>query len=144
MIKGAKNTEKKGKGIRYSEGKLPFKLLPWDAMVELVKVYLHGCGKYAPRNWEQGLGFDNTFDSLQRHAIAWYLGEDHDPDSGLWHMSQVAWNALALLAFQLRGRTDLDDRPKFSLKRVKKYKKKMKKQAKKKAKKGAQRGKTRA
>ena len=132
MIKGAKNTEGKGKGIRYSEGKLPFKLVPWDAFVEVVRVYLHGCGKYAPRNWEKGLGFDSTFDSLQRHAIAWYLGEDNDPDSGLMHMAQVAWNALALVAFQLRGRTDLDDRPDFSqcLKKVRRMKKKVSKRRK--------------
>ena len=34
------------------------------------------------------------------------------------HMAQVAWNALALLAFQLRGRKDLDDRPKVSAKEL--------------------------
>lgn len=114
MIKGARNTEKKGKGVRYSEGKLPFRLVPWDSMVEAAKVYLLGCAKYAPRNWEKGLSFEQTFDSLQRHAIFWFLGEDRDPETGLMHMAQVAWNALALLAFQLRGRKDLDDRPKIS------------------------------
>jgi hypothetical protein len=112
MVETERNTEAEGRGMRYSAGKLPFNLMPWDAMIELAKVYAHGCKKYAPRNWEKGLSFDNVYGSLQRHAVAWYLGEDNDQDSGLMHMAQVAWNALALVAFQLRGRKDLDDRPK--------------------------------
>lgn len=105
------NTNTKGDAMRFSKGKLPFRLVPWDAFVEVVKVYRMGCGKYAPRNWENGLSFDETFDSLQRHAVAWYLGEDYDEESGLHHMAHVAWNALALVAFTFRGRTELDDRP---------------------------------
>lgn len=135
MIKGARNTEKKGRGVRYSEDKLPFRLIPWDSMVEVAKVYLHGCAKYAPRNWEKGLSFEQTFDSLQRHAIFWYLGEDRDPDSGLMHMGQVAWNALALLMFQLRGRKDLDDRPKISKQELAQLKKAISKQQRKSSKK---------
>lgn len=98
------------RGIRENSGKLPWHLLPWDALSELARVYQRGSEKYTPRNWEKGLSFEETWDSLQRHAQAWIAGNDHDEETKLNHMAHVAWNALALLAFQLRGRTDLDDR----------------------------------
>ena len=114
MIKGKKNTNTKGGAIRYSQGKMPWRLLPWDAMHEVVRVFQAGCGKYAPRNWEEGLSFDETFDSMMRHATDWYMGEEwNKKDGNVHHLAQVIWNALVLLAFTLRGRKDLDDRPAY-------------------------------
>ena len=104
------NTEGEGRGVRYSAGKLPFRLVPWDGFIEVVEVFKMGGSKYAPRNWENGLSYESTFDSLMRHAIAWYLGEDNDWESGLHHMAHVAWNALVLVTYHMRGMVHLDDR----------------------------------
>ena len=113
-MKKQKNTNTKGGAIRYSSKKLPWRLLPWDAMTEVVKVYAWGCLKYDARNWEKGLSFDETYDSMMRHAKAWYLGEERNKDDGnVYHLAQVVWNALALLAFTLRGQKELDDRPAY-------------------------------
>ena len=109
-----KNTNTKGGAIRYSEGKLPWRLLPWDALREVVRVFQFGTKKYAARNWEKGLSFDETFDSMMRHATDWYEGEEYNKeDGGVHHLAQVAWNALVLLAFCLRGQRELDDRPPY-------------------------------
>jgi hypothetical protein len=90
--------------------KAPWHLLPYDALAEVVKVMAYGKAKYAARNWEKGLQHDETFGATMRHLTAWYAGEDVDTESGLLHLAHVAWNALALLAFTVRGRDDLDNR----------------------------------
>ncbi len=96
--------------MRYDEGKAPMHLLPWDALLELAHIYGRGALKYAPRNWEKGMNWSRVFDSLIRHASAWNMGEDRDKESGQLHMLHVAWNALALATYQLRG-VGRDDRP---------------------------------
>lgn len=96
--------------MRFNAGKLRYDLLPPDAIQELVKVYTMGAEKYAARNWEKGLSLTQCYASLERHSAAWMAGEDRDPESGLLHMAHVAWNAIAITAFQMRGVGE-DDRP---------------------------------
>lgn len=97
--------------MRFNTGKARWDLLPGDALSELVAVYTMGAEKYAARNWEKGLKWTNCFASMMRHSWKWMMGEDLDEESGLHHMAHVAWNALAIVAFFKRRRTDLDDRP---------------------------------
>lgn len=97
--------------MRFNTGKPRWDLLPGDALSELVAVYTMGAEKYADRNWEKGLKWTNCFASMMRHSWKWMMGEDLDDESGLHHMAHVAWNALAIVAFFKRRRTDLDDRP---------------------------------
>lgn len=100
------------------EDKLPWRLLPYDALAAVASLMRFGAQKYAARNWEKGLPFDETFDSLMRHLTSWYSGEDYDGEpgepgdgkSGELHLTCAAWNVLVLLAFTLRGRKDLDNR----------------------------------
>lgn len=97
-------------GLRYNAGKLPYHLLPDDAIQEVVRVLQKGAEKYAERNWQNGLKWDSECaSSLQRHLAAWKLGEDNDSESGLPHMAHVATNALFLLHFAING-TGEDDR----------------------------------
>ena len=98
-------------GLRYNAGKLRYDLLPVDAIRELTKVMTMGAEKYEARNWEKGFKWmEDCFGSLQRHAQAFAGGEDRDAESGQLHMAHVMWNAMALVAFQLRG-VGTDDRP---------------------------------
>lgn len=104
-------TQESEHGIRFNFGKLPMDLIPPDALIELAKVYKFGIEKgYPARNWEKGLSFRETYAALQRHAIAWLLKDDIDEESGINHLAHVAWNAFALLTYQLRGMDSLDDR----------------------------------
>lgn len=100
-------------GLRYNDGKLRYDLLPPDAIEELVRVYTRGAAKYAPRNWEKGMGWTTCYASLQRHAAAWASGEDFDAETRCHHMAHVAWNALAIVAYTARG-IGTDDRPRFT------------------------------
>lgn len=98
-------------GLRYNSGKPRWSLLPWDALAAVLNVMELGATKYAPRNWEKGLSWEQTYDALMRHLQAWYARNDRDEEWNQLHLAHAAWNVLVLLAFQLRG-AGTDDRPK--------------------------------
>lgn len=70
-----------------------------------------GARKYADRNWERGYKWSLSYAALRRHLNAWWGGEDNDPETGSSHLIAVAWHAMALFIFQLRG-LGTDDRSK--------------------------------
>lgn len=79
-------------------------LLPWDALLAVARHYGLGAKKYGDRNWEKGMPFSTFYASGMRHLIASKDGqtdEDHD--------AAEIFNALARIAFRIRGRTDLND-----------------------------------
>lgn len=92
-----------GGGLRYDEGKEAVYLMPPDALMELGRVYGVGAKKYAPRNWERGMRLSKVLGPLMRHLFRWQMGQDRDEESGQLHLAHVAWNALALLTYALRG-----------------------------------------
>lgn len=103
-------------GHRSNAGKPPMHLLPWDALIELAKHYEVGSRKYPERNWEQGLKWsEGCAASLMRHLAKWQQGEDIDPENGQRHDVAMAWNAVALITFRIRGIGD-DDRPGATIK----------------------------
>lgn len=89
-------------------------LLPWDALLEVSRVYHHGARKYEPNNWRRGYDWSLSFSALQRHLAAFWTGEDVDPESGLPHLAHAAFHVLTLLVFSTQARyRSLDDRPKI-------------------------------
>ncbi len=97
---------------KFDSGKLPWDLLPYDAVQEIVKVLQFGAQKYAARNWEKGLPHSRTFAATMRHLVAHFQkGETHDPETGISHLAHAACEILFALAFEVRGRKELDDRP---------------------------------
>jgi hypothetical protein len=96
-------------GRKDDDGKLPFDLLPHDAVTEITKVLRYGAKKYAPRNWEKGMKWSRPYAALIRHMWAWWRGEDYDKETGMLHLAHAGCCILFLLAFQLRQTGD-DDR----------------------------------
>lgn len=94
--------QKNEPGLRFDAGKPRWDLLPAE-IEEIVKVYTIGAVKYAERNWEKGMSWGRVFGSLMRHAWAFWRGETNDKETGLNHMAHVAWNAIALLTYSIRG-----------------------------------------
>lgn len=86
-------------GIRYNAGKDRHDLIHPIAQEELAKVFTMGAKKYADRNWEKGMSWTSTIASLKRHLNAFEMGEDRDTESGLLHMSHVAWGAHVLTTY---------------------------------------------
>lgn len=98
-------------GVKYDAGKPKWSLLPWDALREVVLVFTIGAQKYEERNWERGMAWSRVFNSMQRHATDWFQHRaERDPETSLRQIAQVAWSALVLCAFEIRG-IGTDDRP---------------------------------
>jgi hypothetical protein len=98
-------------GTKHDRGKRPWHLIPWDGLGPAVDVLRMGAAKYGERNWEQGIKYSRLFAATMRHLTAWWESEDKDPESGLSPLAHALCDVLFLLAFVVRGRTDLDDRP---------------------------------
>lgn len=113
MQRGTPPSVFKGKleGRKDDTGKLPWHLLPGDALEEIVKVLQFGANKYAERNWEAGMKWSRPFAALMRHAWAWWRGEQTDKETGLSHLAHAGCCLLFLLAYSVRNKQG-DDRPK--------------------------------
>ena len=98
-------------GKKHDGGKDPWHLLPTDAIRCVVRVLKFGANKYDERNWERGIAHSRTYAATLRHVTSWWEGEDRDPESGESHLAHAACEILFALAFEVRGRHDVDDRP---------------------------------
>jgi hypothetical protein len=98
---------------RFNSGKPQYSLIPPEALEELARLYTKGGEKYGdPRNWEKGMPYLDVYDSLMRHAQKWRAGGTRDPETDALHMIAVAWNAIALATYELRGlNAEWDNRP---------------------------------
>lgn len=99
-----------GDHMKKDYGKLPWHLLPGDAVEEIVKVLDFGAKKYAPRGWEAGMAWSRVFSALMRHMWAWWFKRGTDPDTGLSHLAHAGCCILFLLAYEQRQAGE-DDRP---------------------------------
>lgn len=79
------------------------------ALVEVGKVAGFGGIKYERYNFAKGYKWSLSYDALQRHLMAFWAGENTDPESKLSHVAHAAWHCLALLTFSLRNK-GTDDR----------------------------------
>lgn len=84
-------------------------LIPVYAQVEEAKVHGMGATKYAPYNWRKGYNWSLSYAALQRHLVAFWNGEDTDPESGLPHLAHARWHTGTLLEFLHYG-LGTDDR----------------------------------
>ena len=85
--------EKGQKLARYS-------LIPPAGLIALAERYGYGAQKYELRNWERGYDWSLSFDAMMRHAVAFWNGEEFDPDyPDSPHMAAVAFHAFALMHF---------------------------------------------
>ncbi len=79
------------------------------ALIELAKVGGMGAEKYDRSNYLKGYDWSLCFDAMMRHALAFWSGEEVDPESGIPHMAHAAWHCLALVSFQ-KHELGTDDR----------------------------------
>ena len=97
-------------GVKFDAGKLRMDLLPPDALEALARILTDGAVKYGSRNWERGMAWSRPYAALLRHLLAWWGGQDTDPESGHPHLWHVLTNAAFLVAYEQRGVGE-DDRP---------------------------------
>jgi hypothetical protein len=85
-------------GAKFDAGKPGWALMPWGALGQVQEIIDYGAKKYAPNNWKTLDGWrDRYFSAAMRHLIAWYQGEDTDPESGKSHLAHACCSLLFLL-----------------------------------------------
>jgi hypothetical protein len=106
-----------GGGKRYNSGKNKMELIPPEWLWALGDVLTKGAFKYEERNWEKGMSWGSMIGCIQRHTNKFLAGDRYDGPgldikkgtTGCHHLAMVAWNALALMSYDLRqiGENDL-------------------------------------
>lgn len=99
-------------GLRFDTGKNRLDLIPPEWEWELGLVLTAGAKKYADRNWELGMDWSKIVGPLRRHLNKFLRGERFDEETKAHHLAHVAWNALALMSYDLRdiGNDNLERR----------------------------------
>jgi hypothetical protein len=103
------NQQKDEPGLRFDAGKPRVDLIPADAILEIGNVFGWGAKKYAEHNWCKGMSWSRVLGSAERHLLAIKSGEDRDEESNLTHAGHLAWNAIVLISYLVRG-VGKDDR----------------------------------
>jgi hypothetical protein len=91
-----------GGGLRFNTGKNMLELLPIEWIWGVGMVTTRGSIKYAIRNWERGMKWSYLVGCALRHLFKFVSGERYDPETGCHHLAMVAWNALALMSYDIR------------------------------------------
>lgn len=74
----------------FGEAKPKLSDTPTIGIREMGRVFTMGAGKYGRFNWrEHAVSSSVYYDAAQRHLMAWFDGEDRDPESGLPHLAHV-------------------------------------------------------
>lgn len=91
--------------------KAPLSTVPAPVLFEIGLAMLEGARKYARHNYRiAGVRGSVYYDASLRHLMAWFEGEDIDPDSGLSHITK-AIAGLVVLRDSMMQENWVDDRP---------------------------------
>jgi hypothetical protein len=106
-----------GGGLRLNAGKNRIELLPPEWIWALADVMTQGSKKYPARNWEKGMDWSSMIGCMHRHLAKFQAGQRYDGPkfdkaagtTGCHELAMVAWNALALMVYDIRnvGNNDL-------------------------------------
>lgn len=98
-------------GIR----KAPLSTVPANVLAELGVAMLEGAAKYGRHNYRTaGVRASVYYDGVMRHLMAWWEGEDIDPDSGLSHITKAIASLTVLRDAMMQAMWE-DDRPPSSV-----------------------------
>ena len=91
--------------------KAPMSTVPSAVVMEIGLAMLEGALKYGRHNYRAiGVRASVYYDAFMRHTMAWWEGEDIDPESGLSHITK-ALASLAVLRDAMWNDKWVDDRP---------------------------------
>ncbi len=95
--------------------KVPMSCIPSVPMAEVATAMFEGARKYGRHNWRKaGVRSSIYYDATLRHLMAWWEGEDIDPDSGMPHIVKAMAGLMVLRDAQVNG-METDDRPPASV-----------------------------
>jgi len=107
---GDVNSDEKGSGARYNNGKPKLSLIPLHTLTDEARVWEYGERKYKSWNWAKGMSWSIPYECALRHLAAWQRGEENDQESGLPHLAHAMCN-LRMLTLYAKTYPEGDDRP---------------------------------
>lgn len=91
--------------------KVPMSTIPANVIAEVGVAMLEGACKYGRSNYRAaGVRASVYYDATMRHLMAWWEGEDTDPDSGMSHITKAITSLVVLRDAMIQGMVT-DDRP---------------------------------
>ena len=91
--------------------KAPMSTVSAAVLMEVGVAMLEGASKYGRHNYRAaGVRASVYYDALMRHAMAWWEGEDLDPDSGMSHVTKAIATLVVLRDAMIQDKFT-DDRP---------------------------------
>jgi len=91
--------------------KVPMSTVPATVLAEIGVAMLEGASKYGRHNYRVvGVRGSVYYDGVMRHLMAWWEGEDLDPDSGMSHVTKAITSLVVLRDAMMQGKFT-DDRP---------------------------------
>ena len=96
---------------KFDATKVRVDLLPVGPMLQVAEVFTFGAKKYFADSYRQGetVVWSRTYGSILRHLMAFWNGEDRDPESGLSHLAH-AGTQLFILMEHVAHNKNKDDR----------------------------------
>jgi hypothetical protein len=104
------DSDAKGTGARYNNGKPRLSLIPMVTLYDEARVWEYGQKKYKAWNWAKGMDWSVPFECAMRHMAKWQAGEENDEESGLPHLAHAMCN-LRMLTLYSKTFKEGDDRP---------------------------------
>lgn len=94
--------------------KAPMSTVSAPVLAEVGVAMLEGAVKYGRHNYRAaGVRASVYYDATMRHLMAWWEGQDTDPDSGMSHITKAITSLVVLRDSMLQGNWQ-DDRPPVS------------------------------
>jgi len=91
--------------------KVPLHCVPSAPLLEVGLAMMEGGRKYGTHNYrDMGVRMSTYYNAVFRHLIAWWEGEDIDPDSGVHHVVKAIACLFVLRDSMTMGNCE-DDRP---------------------------------
>lgn len=95
-------------GIR----KAPMSTVSAAVIAEIGVAMLEGSCKYGRYNYRAvGVRASVYYDATMRHLMAWWEGEDTDPDSGMSHITKAITSLVVLRDAMIQGKVEDDRAP---------------------------------
>ena len=84
---------------KFDAAKVRVDLLPIEPMMQIATVFGFGAKKYFANSYRQGetVVWSRTYGSIMRHMMAFWSGEDKDPESGLPHLAHAGTQLFILM-----------------------------------------------
>jgi len=91
--------------------KAPMSTVSAAVLAEVGVAMLEGSAKYGRHNYRAvGVQSSVYYDATMRHLLAWWEGQDTDPDSGMHHITKAITSLVVLRDAMIQGMVN-DDRP---------------------------------